>query len=278
MSLLKQHQTEINTGKNRADKRSEYEERICKNIESIVKSEKFFKLPLSNLLSIFSKLNFNEIDDIIPFITNYISNTIKYHSNEKETIFLLQLIKTNEKFTFDDIISILLSFTNCDIFKTLKNQYNDIHNDIEFDYEYELKQKNKEIEELKATISTMKNEKQNDQKKVYPRHSCECGTFTFYMPSEDEVVMLNQYKKTIGSKKFNPNKLDNQGMTLLQHVCEDGFFSIVKYLVEDVKVDLEAKDSKGKTAIHYAIHQLELFNYLKEQGAKCPKGLKPKQR
>ena len=262
MSLLKELQREI-TGKNREDKISAYEETISTNIESLVKSEQFFNLPLSNLLSIFSKINILEIDDIIPFMTNYINNTIKYHSYEKETIFLLPLIKTKENFTFDDIISILLSFTNCDIFKTLKIQYNDLHKDIEFDYEYELSQKNKEIEDLKATISKMKNEKQDDKKEDY-------------IPSEEEIETLNQYKKMIDYKEIDPNKLDKEGKTLLHHACEYGYFAIVKYLVEDIKVDIHVEDSKGKTAIYYTLHEPDIFYYLKQHGARIRRGMRPR--
>ena len=85
---------EIN-GKNRNDSIETLEEILSESVEDFSKNQNFFHLPLSNIFSIISRINFNSLDendDILGILHNIISNTVKAHSTEKETLLLLHSI------------------------------------------------------------------------------------------------------------------------------------------------------------------------------------------
>ena len=68
------------------------EEQLSKEIEELSKDENFFILPLKNIFSVISKIDFNEIKEeeeennnkIIEIIQNIIKNIINKHFQEKE--------------------------------------------------------------------------------------------------------------------------------------------------------------------------------------------------
>ena len=79
--------------KNRKGVINEYETKLSKKIEELSKNENFFNLPLKNIFSVISKVDFNEIEEseeITGTLQNIIKNTINKHFEEKETILILQ--------------------------------------------------------------------------------------------------------------------------------------------------------------------------------------------
>lgn len=62
--------------------------------------------------------------------------------------------------------------------------------------------------------------------------------------------------------------------TLIHDFSSHGILKGVKYLIEDKKVNIETKDSKGATALYYSVehNHLEIARYLLEKGAKQTKG------
>ena len=94
IEIVKQLSDEIK-GKNRKDKILSYEELLSKEIEELSKCECFFNLPLNNIFSVISKVDFSENDNMVELIQNIIKNMIQAHYEEKETILILQNINTN---------------------------------------------------------------------------------------------------------------------------------------------------------------------------------------
>ena len=90
-------------GANRKDLINEYETKLINNIEELSTNENFFNLPLNNIFSIISKVDFNEIEDvdrILEIIQNIIKNIISKHSEEKETLLILQNLNLTSNFSF----------------------------------------------------------------------------------------------------------------------------------------------------------------------------------
>ena len=50
-------------GENKKDFINELESKLSENIEELSNNENFFNLPLNNIFSVISKVNFNEIED-----------------------------------------------------------------------------------------------------------------------------------------------------------------------------------------------------------------------
>ena len=80
-------------GENRNELINEYETKLSKEIEELSKNENFFNLPLNNIFSVISKVDFNlieENDKIIEITQNIIKNLVQKYFEEKETILILQ--------------------------------------------------------------------------------------------------------------------------------------------------------------------------------------------
>ena len=117
-------------------------------------NENFFNLPLKNIFSVISKVDFNSIetnDKTLEIIQNIIKNTINKHFEEKETILILQELKmeTLSFSTYEEILSIIELITNCPLLVNFCNLYKGHKELPNKDYEYELQQKDKEIHTLK---------------------------------------------------------------------------------------------------------------------------------
>ena len=63
------------------------------------------------------------------------------------------------------------------------------------------------------------------------------------------------------------NESNGKGCSVLHWTSEYGFISLVKYLIEDMHFDKEAKDGEGKTALHIASENnvLDVVKYLIEK-------------
>ena len=86
---------EIN-GERRSNIIESHEELIAEDIEKATKEKQFFSLPLNNILNVVSKTNLSEQEDPISLIKTIITKTLENHSEEKETLLLLDSLKTND--------------------------------------------------------------------------------------------------------------------------------------------------------------------------------------
>ena len=134
-------------GENRKDKIQDYENVLCDYGEELSKNTNFFQLPLTNINSVFSKIDFNIIDESnakVGLLQNFIKNTIESHLDEKETLFLLYSIDPSSlSLSFEEILSILILFTNCPILNQFCELCNEKQQLPEKDYEFEIQEKDK---------------------------------------------------------------------------------------------------------------------------------------
>ena len=156
--IVKKLTEEIKKG-NRKEVVETYEDLLCENIEKLSKNENFFNLPLKNIFSVVSKVDFNlieENDKIIEIIQNIIKNLVQKHFEEKETILILQNLNltTNSFSSYEEIFSLLALITNFPILVNFCNSYKEQIQFIDKDYEYEIQQKEQEIEKLKQKIKS----------------------------------------------------------------------------------------------------------------------------
>ena len=137
--VVEKLKNEINE-RNRKDIIDNLEEMLSENVKEISKNENFFQLPLKNIFSVISKINFNSIgesDDRYEILQNIIKNTINSHYEEKETLLILQNVDISQlSLSYEKIISILGLFTNCPILKQFYNLHNEKQQLPENDYEY----------------------------------------------------------------------------------------------------------------------------------------------
>lgn len=96
----------------------------------------------------------------------------------------------------------------------------------------------------------------------------------------EQIVMMDdavKYKDTesfqkckqSNSKFFDPKPDDKTGGTILHVAASKGYLDVVKYLVEEINIDLEMSDFEGWTALHAACHweQGEVIKLLRDAGA-----------
>ena len=244
------------------------EEQLTENIEELSKNENFFKLPLKNIFSVISKMDFNEIeedDKTIEIIRNIIKNIIKKHFEEKETILILQNLNTETiSFSkkFEEIFSMFELITNCPILVDFCNSYKEQNQLVDKDYEYELQQKGKEIEKLRLQISKngiiTEPEISEDLMTITEKPN-ECDELDIFKACKEGD--LKRVKSLIEEKKVDKNKkLENLDEELILfyddtpiHVAiKNGHLPIVKYLIEEQYVDIDIEGNDRKTPLHCA--------------------------
>ena len=99
-------------GANRKEIIDSFEESIAEDIEKATKEKQFFSLPLNNILNIVSKTILSEHQDPISFIKTIVTKTFENHSKEKETLLLLDSLKTNDiELSLEICVDILSLFT-----------------------------------------------------------------------------------------------------------------------------------------------------------------------
>ena len=288
---------EIN-GKNRQDVIEKYEQKLCKNIEILSTNENFFKLPLNNIFSIISQVDFNEIeekDKLVEIIHNIIKNIIENHSEENETILILQKIDISKiSFTYEELFSFLDLITNCPILVSFCNIFKENNKEVDLDYSYELERKNEEIEKLKQTIISNQ-EALNEFYKARPKDlepnifkACKEGKLSSVQwliekenVNKDLIDSNNCTPILIAcqggqpeivdyliSKGANIEVKDKNGDSLIHFATIGGFLSIVQYLIEKQNINKEIKGKGGKTPLHYACEKghLPIIEYLVSKG------------
>ena len=288
-------------GKNRKDTISGFEKLLSENIEEISQNDFFFNLPLKNIFSIFSKIDFNlleENDRTIDILQNIIKNIINKHFEEKETILILQNLNlTTNSFSYEEIFSILELITNCPILVNFCNLYKEQNKEVDIDYEYELQQKENEIEKLKKEIYLEKQfeneflpitekpidfepdifkacregkltsvqwllEKENEDKNKKDKYD----NTPIHIATENCHLEIVEY--LIKKQNVDKDIKGNFELTPLHCACENGYLKIVKYLILK-GANIEAKDNIGETPLHYACEcgHLPVVEYLISKGA-----------
>ena len=256
-------------GKNREKTIEAYEDILSESPEELSKSEDFFKLPLKNIFSIVSKVKFNDPDDerenkeIVEILQNITKNLIRFHNEEKETIFLLYYINLeNVPLSYKEIFSILELFTNCPVLADYCNKYKEENQLVEVDYEFEIKKKRKQIHKLKKKLSQREIVK-------FPKIKEKPKDFEpdiFVACKEGKLQSLQWLLEKESGDRYGK---DSNGDTPLHIACQFGQFMIVQYLMEVHYVDANVKGWYNVTPLHYACRggYLQIVEYLIENGA-----------
>ena len=268
---------------------NEYETYLSKNAEELSKIEKFFNLPLNNIFSVISKIDFTEIEDndkIMEIIQNIIKNLINSHFEEKEAILILQNlnIKTTSFSSHEEIFSILELITNCPILDNYCNLYKEQNKEVDIDYEYELQQKDKEIEELKQNtnyqmLSFEPKAGILTKEEILNKFPPITEKPVDYEPDifiACEQGKLSSVQWLIEKENEDKNKIAPYislayfpGDTPLHITTQCGHLPIVQYLIEIQNVDIEIKGDNDKTPLHYAFasDNIDIARYLISKGA-----------
>ena len=289
---------EINGG-NRKESIKSYEKLLSRCIEELLSNGAFYNLPLKNIFSIISKVDFTEIenyDKTIKIIQKIIKNITEKHSDEKETVLILQYLNVEDiSFTWKDIISFLELITNCPILVQLSESYREEKALPEIDYEYALQQKTNEIEKFKQNIELIKEFERikiriesAPLEKPYSAldicKACEYGKLTYvkwlventYIDADTkaeaiEIASENGHLEIVIyliSKGFNINKPNLKGETLIHLASKNPHLRLVQYLILN-GADLEARNHENETALHFACKNgnLQIVKYLLLNGA-----------
>ena len=275
MNLKKILEEEINRN-NEKEITEVLEESLTQNIEELSKNANFFNLPLTNIFSIISKIDFKEIkenDKAIEIIQNIIKNIINKHFEEKETILILQNLnlKTFSFSSYEEIFSILELITNCPILVNFCYLYKELNLLPDKDYEFELQQKEIEIEKLKQKINEEISNKFppiTEKPKDYEPDifkACKEGKLT----SVQWLIEKENEDKNKKVEKTDPSLKFFEGDTPIHIASINNHLKIVQYLIEKQNVDKNIKGFWGTTPLHYACEKgyLEIVKYLISKGA-----------
>ena len=250
----------ISNGEQRKEEIDKLEKELIHNIDEASKYECFFKLPLNNILSIISKVDFTMFDEkneALTLLNTIVIKTIQAHFEEKETVLILQSIDlTDMLFTYDEIFSILEKFTNCPILKQYCQLYNENQSLPEKDRDYEIKQKDLEIQKLRRLIKNAgTNLRPKTKIEYYPIRdfesdifqACKYGKLTSVMWLVEKGI-VDKNKRVVETDYNDKWKYD----TPIHIASKNGHLPIVQYLIETQKVNINIKGNFGKTPLHYA--------------------------
>ena len=91
-----------------------------------------------------------------------------------------------------------------------------------------------------------------------------------YEPMGDSLArqnfIIDVFKLVMNQTDFS--KQDTKGKTALHYASEQGLIDVVRFLVEEVKIDISIRDENNETAIFKAARNLHknIYSYLKEKG------------
>ncbi len=95
------------------------------------------------------------------------------------------------------------------------------------------------------------------------------------MNQSDKILLGAAFIGHLNGAKYalhhnaNCNFKDALGRTILMYACIHNHFEVVKLLLEQPNIDINAKDANGKTALTLARHfgNKDIVNLLKKHGA-----------
>ena len=150
-------------GEKRREQIDRYEEYLSENIVEAAQSTSFPQLPIHNIISILSKVDFSTHN--INILKQLITNMVTSHLDEPETLQLFHKLNLKKeklpKLDINECISVFACFTNSDLCNMLSSL-----NDMPFgvDWRYISKDKNNEIEKLKNIIRKLHNQITNNSR------------------------------------------------------------------------------------------------------------------
>ena len=277
--VVEKLEKEINT-KNRKESIQTLEEFLIDNFEQLPETPSFFQLPLQVILEVISQKDLSEIEENVSLILNIITNTIKSHNEEKGTILLLEALQTrNCNFSIEECISILSCFKDCDILNKFNNLYQEKLSLPNIDYDFELQKKDELILKLNTEneILTRKKRAKEEQKRkeLEKKKQEQYEEELFVACANGNLERIKNYIEKEGGNKemrnnyqfreYNENYYND---TFLNIAARKGHINIMKYLIEEQKVDKEIRGFRKMTPFHGACEygKLKAAQYLYSLG------------
>ena len=293
-SIIKKILKEIE-GENKKDIIKSYEEIIIEDIDEAIQNPLFSQLPVKNLLSIISQVDFTDRD--IRILKDAIRIMITNHKNEEATIQLLHQLKKENlpNLNFPECVSIIGCFANSYLCSLL-NELNNLPEDV--DWKFITKEKDDEIARLNKEIAELKEKTKNTIpqtpkiipekpeiaiKKDYPPKIVQPKVTKFppitKKPSslEDDIFKaaengdLPSIQWLVETQGADVNKRTYASRTplLIASFCYNGSLieecaKVVEYLLEK-GADANAKDNDDETALHLST-KLPIIKILVEYG------------
>ena len=252
--------TEEINGENRKDVIDALEKALVENFDEISKKQEFFHLPLANIFSFISKIQFNPLNEEannINALKNFVLGIINAHFEEKTTLLILQNMNIAKySLQYEEFISIMETFKKC----TILNQFCQLNKEkcpsLEEDKDFELKQKEQEIEKLKQQIKELESN-QNVQIVFQPiLQKPQCFQKSIFQACKEgnlpSVQWLIEIENVSINKRFVKKSDEEKNLyTPLHYACEYSQLLIVQYLIYK-GANIEAKSHSNDYPIHCA--------------------------
>ena len=249
------------------------ENEIVDVYEEIITSDLFYKLPISKILNITSKVNFCDLNDEFESIKCLIKKTGEKYP--KKSGLLLHAIKCEGcKFNMDQFTEIFSSFSNSPLCKLFVD-YQKVQNSLPtLDHKWEIEQRDKTIQELKQEkkIAQQTNDaipldfepnlidaiKQGKYQSVKYIFEYENGDVDAILDDEFNTPLLTaaeanetQIFEYLMGKEANPTVVNTKGYSALHYAVLKQNTKMIELLLQNEKVDVNLS-AAGIYPIHLA--------------------------
>ena len=279
LTVIKKISNEIND-KNRPEMIESFKDILIDSFDLTSQEKTFYSLPLEIVLEVISKVDFSSFDCDVSLLKTIVKHTVTAHPEEKETLFLLHLIKTHFfPLTLNDCVKILSFFSNSELCIKLGELYNEMNSpSLEVDYDLKLKEKEEEIKSLNSLVSDLKesNERYKDGSKsdIDSKKPDDFEPNIFLAAASGKLSSL-QYlieQEKVDIDQTTPIKYQKENIpresTILHVAAQFGHFKIVQYLIEK-GANIEVQNEFHYSPLHFACLKgsLSIVQYLIEKGA-----------
>ena len=247
---------EIN-GKYQTNVIDKLEAGLSTHINELAECNDFFDLPLKNIFSIISKVDFSLFggdNDVFKLINDIIKNTIRAHPQEEELLLIMKYININSiSLNEEQYVSILDQFNDCQFLHKYCSLCNErLKMPIE-DIRYEVREKEKEIEYLKQKIKELDPNQQCIEMTEFPDMTEEPSDLELDIIKACEKGKLSSIRWLIEKECIDPNITNNEKENLIFIAAKTGNLPIVQYFIEKQIFDIDVKGDRDLTPLYCAL-------------------------
>ena len=262
----------IQKGKPKPRAIRDLEDQLLNHIEVAVLSHSFYELPLHNILSITSRMDFTSFDEPLSLIEKIITNTLQIHKGPNTLMLLSSINVVDLSLSTNDYMR-LLSFFQCSSFLTgLTSQFYENEQIVEFDTEYSLNENQMEINRLKQRLNKImekefppiEEQPEDFENNIFlAAYQGKLSSIQYHI----EVLKTNPEIALLEKLFIDRNNVLNIGDTPLHIACRFGYLKIAHYLLDKICVNVDITDKNGFTPLHKACmyNQFNIAKFLIEE-------------
>ena len=247
-----------------------YEHSISKKIEDLYTNRDVYNLPIENLSSIISFIDFECFQNGVDILKHIIIEVRKtYKSLSNMLIPNIHFIDWN--LSLANLIEITSLFKDCELCCKLAKLFDQEFYSPDRDYEYELLLKDKEIAELTLKIEKIEEKKMKENKTdhdsmIITKKPLFFEANIFKAVSKGKFQSVEYLIERNIVDKFVKNNDD--GNTLLHIACKAGNLQMVKYFVEDHNLPIRCINNMNQTPLCLAMlnKKKDVYKYLIGKG------------